>query len=371
MNELKVNFPSHAISGTFHAYLAFDWGEEVNLEKAKRLVPAVVHSLPRRRRTPASIDYRPQPLRFLLGAIPLELPELGTVQARAEATVFEFGGVSVALHLPFRLSAEAMTRLAGWLADPSLLVQTARMAVAPLYHNLFPAIQNPAWGDDLSEEYFVFQIPPGDSLTPERLREENAAWLSSLLRLEAGALSRDEIAEALRLQLSYGPEDLIITDWGVTVLLDHDCDETLETIEFTNLQLLEYRHIDLRLDVAVTTAYGFLRKTARSWLPFWQTFTRPLRTLGELKVEANEMFERTDNVFKLIGDQYLARVYSLLATRFHLVEWEKAIERKLSILEGVYQVLSDQASTYRSELLEAIIIILIVAEIAMAIFHWP
>ncbi len=61
--------------------------------------------------------------------------------------------------------------------------------------------------------------------------------------------------------------------------------------------------------------------------------------MESLKVEATDLFERTGNVLKLVGDQYLARVYDLLVSvRFHLKEWEESIRRKLEVAEGVYQV---------------------------------
>ncbi len=94
-----------------------------------------------------------------------------------------------------------------------------------------------------------------------------------------------------------------------------------------------------------------------------------MRAVGELKAEANDLFERTGNVLKLVGDQYLARVYRQLATRFHLAEWEQSIQRKLEVIEGIYQVLSDQAATYRGEVLEIVVVILIVLEIVLALFH--
>ena len=96
---------------------------------------------------------------------------------------------------------------------------------------------------------------------------------------------------------------------------------------------------------------------------------QPLRRLGELKVEANGLFERTGNVLKLVGDQYLARVYRLVADRFHLTEWEESIQRKLEVAEGVYQVFSDQAATNRTEFLEIIVIFLIFFEILLALFR--
>src|SRR5262249_31526613 len=163
------------------------------LDRARQLVPAEVHELPRRRRTPSSITYRPPPLRFLLAAVPLELPEVGPVAAGAEATVFDFAAVSLALHVPFRLPADALLRLAGWLAHPDPLVQAARTALEPLHQKLLPAVQNPLWQDDLSEEYFVFQLDAVGARPPAELPGSHAAWLAGLLRLEAGPLSDDEI----------------------------------------------------------------------------------------------------------------------------------------------------------------------------------
>src|SRR5271166_66633 len=233
---------SPVLTGTLHLFVAFDVGEEVDLEQARRLVPAQVQDLPRRRRTPASISYRPPPLRISLGPVTLTLAELGDVGSMAEATLFDFGGVSVAIEVPFQLPSHGLTCLAGWLADPSAVVNAARQVFQSHFQTLQPAIKNPLWMTDLSEEYFVFQLPPGVPAAPAKLLEgpqlspSYSAWLAGLLRLEEGPLSDQEIAEALRLSLRYSPSDLFVPDWGVAVLLDHDCEETLLTIEFTNLQ---------------------------------------------------------------------------------------------------------------------------------------
>jgi uncharacterized Rmd1/YagE family protein len=94
-----------------------------------------------------------------------------------------------------------------------------------------------------------------------------------------------------------------------------------------------------------------------------------MREIGELKAEATDLFERTGNVLKLVGDQYLARVYRQLAARFHLADWEHSIQRKLEVLEGIYELVFHQASIYRTELLEAIIVVLIVVEIFLSLYR--
>lgn len=363
------------LAGSLYLFVAFDWGDEIDLDRAGRLESGVVHDLSRRPRTPGSIGYKPPPLRFPLQPAALELPSLGAVPPQSVlATVFDFAAVSVSMRWPFSLPRTSLSTLAGRLTDPataSAVIRAARQAVEPLYRALLPAVRNPLWRDNLWEEYFVFQLPPGGGLEPENLLRCLAGWLAGLIRLDDQPLSEGEVQEALRLALRYGRHDLFVPDWAAAVLVDQDqeCHETLQAIEFANLQLLEYRHIDNRLDDIVNQAYHLLEQASRNRLPFWRSHGEALRVLGELKVEANGLFERTGNVLKLIGDQYLARVYGLLATRFHLREWERSIERKLEAVGSVYQVISDQGSMFRTEFLEIIVILLIAVELVLALWR--
>ena len=79
------------------------------------------------------------------------------------------------------------------------------------------------------------------------------------MRLESDPLSRDEVREATRLSLSYTPDDLVVLDWAAGVVADPDCADTLQVIEFANVQLLEFRHIDDRLDDRLEAAYRLIR----------------------------------------------------------------------------------------------------------------
>ncbi len=358
--------PAVGLTGILRVAVAFDWGDEVNLEHARQLAPSQFRPLARRPRTPSSIAYRPAPLRFTLPKASLSLAPLGAIEVEAEATVFDFAAVNVALHVPFCLNPAGLTGLANSLSDAEPIVLAARRASESLYQHLLPAIQGPAWSA-LSEEYFVFVLPTDGSLPPPaQLMRDSADWLAGLLRLEAEPLSQEEVTESLRLRLSYSPKDLLILEWSAAVLVDRDCEETLQTIEFANLQLLEFRHTDTRLDDQLAAAYSLVHRSPRAWLFPWRTHVRPMRDLGDLKIEANAVVERTSNVLKLMGDQYLARTYRLLAAKFHLEEWTNSIHRSLQVAESVYQVLSDQASRHRTELLELTVILLIAFEIIMA-----
>src|ERR1700680_1269595 len=126
------------VSGTIHLYVAFDWGEEVDLEDARNLLAAEPRSLARRRRTPSSFAYSPPPLRFPLAPIELKIadPEPSssasvveaacrTLKATSDATLFDFGGASVAMHGPFLTTVVELSRLAACLADSDRLVEQA------------------------------------------------------------------------------------------------------------------------------------------------------------------------------------------------------------------------------------------------------
>ena len=355
------------LNGTLHIYVALDFGEEIDLEHVTRLVPASFLTLARRPRTPSSISYQPLPLQLVVGPLSVDLAELGTVEAAAEITVFDFGAVSLAMHVPFSLTMAQTLALAGSLSEPHAIVQVARDRAAKLYERILPAIQQPAFST-LNEEYFVFHLPPGEALPPaERLLADERAWIAGLVRLEDEPLSADEVAEALRVQIRYTPEDLLVPEWSAALLIDRECEETLQTVAVVNLQLLEYRHLDNRLDDRLARAYKLIHPLARSWRPFWRTPGRQLRELGELRMDVHDLFERTGNVLKLVGDPYLARVYRLLATRFHLDEWQQNIGRALAVAENVYQIISDQAESYRIETLEMIVILLILVEIVTAL----
>src|SRR5262245_18060085 len=125
------------LNGTLTIHVASEWGDKIDLARVAALQGAGGTPLPRRRRTPASIDFRPPPVRVPLPPVPLDLPEIGAVQAGAEAALFDFGGVSVELNVPFALSPQGLAELAGHLADPAAIVRATRLAVTPLHQRLF------------------------------------------------------------------------------------------------------------------------------------------------------------------------------------------------------------------------------------------
>jgi hypothetical protein len=361
------------IDATIHLSFAFDIGFEIDLERARALLAAGSGELARRRRTPESIRYRPAPLRTAIDAAGLTLPLPGGAggtppKPRADLTVYDFGAISLAAQFPVRLEAGELLALAGALSDSAPLGAAARRVLAPWVERLRPAVDGFELSD-LSEEYVIFQVLErrADWL------EEHADWIAGLVRLEADPLSREEVAEATRLSLSYTPEDLVTLDWAAGFVADRDCADTLQVIEFANVQLLEFRHIDDRLDDRLEAAYRLIRPVParkRRWpLSAWRPHGAAVRSVRELEIEATSLFERAENNLKLIGDQYLARVFELASTRFHLRDWEQNIRRKLDTVGDVFDLLIQQAGSTRTEVLEIIVVVLIATEIVLALWR--
>jgi hypothetical protein len=354
---------------TLHLAFAFDIGYEIDLERAGPLLPGESGPLPRRRgRTSESIQYRPAPLRAAIGVDGLCLPGNVTPSAtpRAELTLFDFGAVSLVAQFPVRLTPGELLTLAGELSETAPLNAAARRTVAPWIERIRPAVTGFEFSE-ISEEYVVFQM--GDARAG--WLESHNDWIAGLVRLESGPLSRSEVAEATRLSLSYTPNDLVTLDWAAGFVADRDCLDTLQIIEFANVQLLEFRHIDDRLDDRLEAAYRLIGSGRRKpgLANLWRSHADALRSVRELEVEATSLFERADNALKLIGDQYLSRVFDLASTRFHLREWQQSIRRKLDTVGDVYDLLVHETGGYRMEFLEIVVVVLIATEIVLALLR--
>jgi hypothetical protein len=349
-----------------HLAFAFDIGYEIDLDRARPLLAAEAGTLARRRRTPESLKYRPAPLRVTLDASGLTLPGVATLPPRAELSFFDFGAVSLLVTFPISVTEPQLLALAEELAEPAPLVAAARLVIAPWLDRIKPMVIEFELSD-FSEEYIVFQV---GERSPEWIAA-HTEWIAGLIRLEGGALSENEVREATRLSLSYSPTDVVTLDWAAGFIADRICADTLQVIEFANVQLLEFRHIDDRLDDRLEAAYRLIRpgQKKRGVLPLWRTHSGAVRSVRELEIEATSLFERADNALKLIGDQYLSRIYDLAQGRFHLPEWQQSIRRKLETVGDVYDLLVQQAGGTRMEVLEIVVIVLIALEIVLAILR--
>jgi hypothetical protein len=219
---------------------------------------------------------------------------------------------------------------------------------------------------DFVEDYVVFQVEAfATTLGPKELCSRYAQEIAQILRVERQPLSEEEVEDALLSRISYGSHDMVIADWNASLVLDREGDDNLAVLEFANVELLEMRYLDQKMDRALDQAYEALSKQGWHLHRMVGSYGADLRRVAELQVDSAVLFEGVNNTLKLLGDQYLARLYRMVSKRFHLQEWDASIIRKLQTLESIYEKISDQASNRRMEVLEWVIIILIAVSISL------
>lgn len=354
-------------SGACYVSFAYDAARSVDLAEAERRIQQITErpTIAHKRRTPNYFEYQPPPVRTSTPADPLTFGGFATRPA-VDLMIYDFGAVSVIYTIPFEGRAFMdLLPLSEELYDNEVLLADSRLRVSRLMEVIGDAAHR-AHPAEVVEDYVIFHVER--FTTPQdiqRFREQYARPIGQILRAEKQTLSEQEIDDSLSLAVSYSTEDIAIVDWNAALLIDHEGDDLRALLGFANVELLEMRYLDQKLDRALDHAYETL--TRRPWSVSWMLgfYSADLRSLAELQVDNATLFEGVNNTLKLVGDQYLARVSRMVNRRFHLDEWDASILRKLQTLESIYEKISDQASSRRMEILEWVIIILIAFSILL------
>ena len=356
--------------GLCYIMFAYDAARSIDLEKAEKRIHATSERqvIRHKRRTPSYFEYQPPPLRVTYGTAPLEI-EACKARPTVDLILYDFGAVTATYSLPIAGSFDQLLKISEELYDNPFLLSDSRQRVEELLKVLGDAttLANLA---TVVEDYVVFQVEElSEPLDISQFLSSHYRQIAQILRAESRTLSDQEVEDALSARLSYSTQDVAVIDWNAALLIDRDGDDVREVLQFANVELLEMRYLDQKLDGALDRSYQAL-----SPRPNVQTKLRPhrarLRSVAELQVDNATLFEGVNNSLKLLGDQYLARIYRLVSRRFHLDDWDASILRKLQTLESIYQKMSDQAATRRMEVLEWVIIILIAFSIVLELIHF-
>jgi hypothetical protein len=357
---------SPTVSATCYASYAFEIGSAIDLELGEQRLGGTSRQTVRsRQRAPQYFDYRPPPIR--VGQDPPNTSVAGQPVRRVDVALYDFGAASVSYAFSFAGPLAGLVAVSAALQANAELALDARQRVAALVAVLADAVSRPHLAD-LVEDYLVFELAPGTSpLDPATLATTEGPIVAQILRSETESLAPEEVADALSHRIAFRTTDVTLVDWNTAVVYDPEPDETRRLIEFANVQLLELRHLDAELDRILDRAYGAILGAERGLLRRLRPPGSALRDLGELQMDAATLYERVSNALKLVGDQYLSRLYSLLSGRFHFADWDRTISRKLEVLDGVYQKLGDRVTARRLEVLEWIVIALIAVELLIGL----
>ena len=351
--------------GVAYVLFAYDVGLSIALDAAEKRVKSMTERTPikHQRRAPKYFDFQPIPLRVTQVSTPHVMGRFITSPA-VETVLYDFGAVCVTYQIPLSGPFSDLLKLSEELYDNELLLADSRRLVQELLDGIESAVTRPSISG-FYEDYVIFQIREldGGVDAPRRLLAENRTLLAQVLRADDELRSEQEVQDALLCEISYGAEDLTLVDWVSSFVFAKTADDTRAVLEFGQVQLLELRHLDHQLDASLDRCYEALSRTTEKRFVLPAAGGDDIREIGRLQVESAVLFEGINNALKLLGDQYLARLYEQVAQRYHLDAWDESILRKLRTLDSIYTKIEDAHSSARLEFLEWIVIVLIGLEL--------
>lgn len=218
------------------------------------------------------------------------------------------------------------------------------------------ALQEFGCDREYDEEYSVYCVS-GYSGDPEVFVALHGEQMAALLKNERIPLDEDEVQATLSAVMKYGKDDLTIVDWDGAFIFDTagDFQSNIELFEIANLQLLRSRILDHDLDERLQRTLRIVQAPRR--FPFVNAgeVRRALRELIEIRTQS--LLESVERSIGLIGDWYSARLYALIARKFHLDEWKANIKEKLDALEDAYTMATENFSVSYNARLEILLLV--------------
>ncbi|MEY2599310.1 MAG: hypothetical protein RLZZ142_1569 [Verrucomicrobiota bacterium] len=314
-------------------------------------VQAQDHRVPRQ-----SFFHRPQVVR--LPAVAVCLREGREAWAERTLKILPVGGISIAFTV--EVEVEQLGDLVGWHEAPEACGSEAvRRLAQEVVEDLREALIQPLEALEDEEAYTVFRLDPPEEGDAEGWLERNRREVAALLTQEEDAqrLCEREVEETVSRSIGYYRDDLVVVDWDAALVVDRrgPAADVVGVLELANLQLCELEAYDRILDRAVESSYEDLARRKK----------RPhgtLRRLSELRVDLSRLSDELTHAGKFLGDWHLARVYDVVAARFHLADWQRVVEGKLRTLDDLYQVLKHDQSNRAMLLMELIVVLILVFE---------
>lgn len=193
---------------------------------------------------------------------------------------------------------------------------------------------------------------------PELFLSMSGNRIAQLLKNEDVELDEEEVRSTLGVSLKYGKDDITIIDWDGAIIFDAggDFQGDIELLEIANLRLLRSRILSDDLDKRLEKTLRLLRSPRRMPLVRTRDVRRVLKDIIEIRAQSILESGAVEHNIKLIGDWYSARLYSLMAKKYHLEEWARDIREKLDMIEDVYTMASENFSITFRAMIEFVIL---------------
>lgn len=357
-------------------FTLYDIGRNINLKLLPDLVhnlhqdqiPLTAHDTPMQISLPKPyiVDFPPiipqQPHTFKEIRVKVKFYEDGVISfvARIQADDIELTSLHTIRHITFPSDE-----------GPLAINQYIKLKFAQIFQTISPTITPDLYPFEKPEmeEYVAFCLfGPADIIkNPSQFIEENKNYLAPLLQAENNYsdLHPAQIESTLAYPFYFSRNDCTIFDWDRCLIIDSDreYDDILLIAELANYMLLELRALDRVLDKSLDVAEDDI-KAAR-----YKGLGGKINILTEVRYDALFTLENLENVSKIIGDYYLAVMYSHLCNVFKLDEWSKSIRNRLFTLNEIYTMAKQDKNERVIVLSEVLVVVLILFELIIPILE--
>ncbi len=358
--------PTPYLSGTIRALFLYEIAEAIDIAALRKLLgadPAV--------REPSFRHPAPEYVRY---ERPSVIEHLGNCRLGSEVSVdvrvryFEYGVASVELMAPFRGDWDDLVHSAHRWITSNTSESCANSKLRVSLERAQPTLSKPHRTGFISEDYYIVQIDPliradGTQVPAETIVRDCGARIAQLVRGEKVPLSNAEVADVMQSSLSYYPTDVLIVGWVSAFIYDKPSEAvpTIDLLEYANSQLLEFRYYDDVLTGVLADVYKRLEQRRNFWRRW--TLARQAEALNTIRLDYEELTERTHNAIKFLGDMYYARAYRLAATRIGVNDYRELVAEKLDTARDLYDSMVNEFHQGRAFFLETVVVIILIIEI--------
>jgi hypothetical protein len=350
-----------ALRGSVLVLIQFDVCEEIRLDQLRQIFGARTMEQPSfKHPAPGYVRYQRPPVVEPIEPLILDSGE----RLEGHIKYYDYGVLSVVFELPFSGDWDTLVRLGSrWVWDVDFEKYATRIVREKL-ERAAPALvkRYPEW---LSEDYFIFHVREiAGSPSAADLCAAQGGRIAQIVRGEIAQLSEGERNEILQSRASYYPNDLAVIGWNAAFLYDSEAgaETAIQLLEYANSQLLEFRHYDELLTRELATVYAALDKGTGMWAR-WR-LARAATALHTVLLDVNELTERADNAIKFLSDMFSARLYKLAAAKVGVPDYKDLVTQKLQTAEDLYRFMVDQFNQSRAFVLELMVVIILIIELA-------
>jgi len=350
-----------ALRGSVLVLIQFDVCEEIRLDQLRQIFGARTMEQPSfKHPAPGYVRYQRPPVVEPIEPLILDSGE----RLEGQIKYYDYGVLSVVFELPFSGDWDTLVQLGSrWVWDVDFEKYATRIVREKL-ERAAPALvkRYPEW---LSEDYFIFHVREiAGSPSAADLCAAQGGRIAQIVRGEIAQLSEGERNEILQSRASYYPNDLAVIGWNAAFLYDSEAgaETAIQLLEYANSQLLEFRHYDELLTRELATVYAALDKGTGMWAR-WR-LARAATALHTVLLDVNELTERADNAIKFLSDMFSARLYKLAAAKVGVPDYKDLVTQKLQTAEDLYRFMVDQFNQSRAFVLELMVVIILIIELA-------